>query len=572
MKGSTFRRCACRNPETGKQYGQACPKFRQKRHGLWALRQELPPREDGTRRTFRRGGYTSATDAQDDLDKVRALLGLPEPDDDEGRRRVAELLEQVAKDRAPLPELEETRRKLNHGQSLTSRMTVGEWLDTWFASKKTRKNTNNGYASHIRVHLKPRIGHVRLDRLNVGHVQEMFDAIADDNEVIEAENVARREQEARCRPGKPGAPKMAERRRLADERAKLAEMKPYRRTNGPATRQAIRRTLRTALNAAIARQLIVFNPASHVELESGKRPKPQLWTDERVRRWRGTGEKPCSVMVWGPQQFGQFLDQAEADGERLYPLFHLMGFRGLRRGEAVGQDWVDVNLDGGELTVSTEIVMDGWTPYESAPKTDSSAATIGLDKATAAVLRAHRARQNRERLQWGSAWKDTGKVFTREDGSWLHPEAVSEAFRRICSRTDLPPINLRDLRHVAATLIHAGGGDLHTIKETLRHGTIVLTSDTYTSLLPEVDREVSERAAAIVPRTRREAVGETGGLTSGSPVADQTKAPRPIKISRSASPLVNKGFPADPFGRPCGTRTHNQWIKSLDDFMPDGDA
>jgi len=277
-------------------------------------------------------------------------------------------------------------------------------------------------------------------------------------------------------------------------------------------------------------------------------------------------------MVWGPQQFGQFLDQAEADGERLYPLFHLMGFRGLRRGEAVGQDWVDVNLDGGELTVSTEIVMDGWTPYESAPKTDSSAATIGLDKATAAVLRAHRARQNRERLQWGSAWKDTGKVFTREDGSWLHPEAVSEAFRRICSRTDLPPINLRDLRHVAATLIHAGGGDLHTIKETLRHGTIVLTSDTYTSLLPEVDREVSERAAAIVPRTRREAVGETDGLTSGSLVADQTKALRPIKISRSASPLVNKGFPADPFGRPCGTRTHNQWIKSLDGFMSDGDA
>lgn len=572
MKGSTFRRCACRNPETGRQYGQACPKFRQKRHGLWALRQELPPREDGTRRTFRRGGYASATDAQSDLDKVRALLALPEEDDDEGRARIAELLEQIAKDRSPLPDLEETRRKLNRGQSLTSRMTVSEWLDVWMAKKKTRPTTNNGYKSHIRVHLKPRIGHVRLDRLNVDHLVEMFDGIADDNEVIEAENAARREQEARCRPGKQGAPKMAERRRLAEERAKLAEMKPYRKTNGPATRQAIRRTLRAALNAAIARGLITFNPAAHVELESGKRPKPLLWTDERVRRWRETGEKPCSVMVWTPQQFGQFLDQAEADGERLAPLFHLMGFRGLRRGEAVGQSWTEVNLDGGELTVSTEIVTDGWTPYESAPKTDSSAATIGLDKATVAVLRAHRARQNRERLQWGEAWKDTGKVFTREDGAWLHPEAVSEAFRRICSRTDLPPINLRDLRHVAATLIHAGGGDLHTIKETLRHGTIVLTSDTYTSLLPEVDREVSEKAAAIVPRARKEAVGETSGLTSGSPRPRTTKAPRTIKFDRSAPPLVNKGFPADPFGRPCGTRTHNQWIKSPNEFMSDGDA
>lgn len=65
------------------------------------------------------------------------------------------------------------------------------------------------------------------------------------------------------------------------------------------------------------------------------------------------------------------------------------------------------------------------------------------------------------------------------------------------------PINLRDLRHCAATLIHAGGGDLHAIKETLRHSTIKLASDTYTSLLKEVDLEIAERAAALVPRARK---------------------------------------------------------------------
>ena len=102
---------------------------------------------------------------------------------------------------------------------------------------------------------------------------------------------------------------------------------------------------------------------------------------------------------------------------------------------------------------------------------------------------------------WGPAWSDTGKVFTREDGSWLHPETVSETFRRIHATTDLPPITFRDLRHVAATLTHAGGGgDIHTVKEVLRHSTIALTSDTYTSLLPELDREVAEKAEALVPR------------------------------------------------------------------------
>jgi hypothetical protein len=165
---------------------------------------------------------------------------------------------------------------------LSGRMTVGEWLDTWLASKKTRKTTTNSYASHIRVHLKPRIGHIRLDRLdrlNVSHLVEMFDAIADDNEVIAAENKAREEQIGRCKPSAPGRPVTAERKRIAGERAKLDEMKPFRKPTGAATRQSIRRTLRAALNSAIAQQLITFDPAAHVEIESAKRPKALLWTE-----------------------------------------------------------------------------------------------------------------------------------------------------------------------------------------------------------------------------------------------------------------------------------------------------
>jgi integrase len=308
-----------------------------------------------------------------------------------------------------------------------------------------------------------------------------------------------------------------------------------------ATKQRIRSTLRAALNKAIASRLITFNAAQFVELDSGKRPKAQLWTEERVQRWRQTGEIPSAVMVWTPEQFGTLLDAAE--GDRLYALFHVAGFCGLRHGEAVGQDWSNLNLDGMELTVVKEIVQDGWEVYESEPKTDGSAATIGLDSTTVAVLRAHRARQLEERLAWGEAWQDTGKVFTREDGNWLHPETVSDTFRRICAKTDLPPINFRDLRHLAATLIHAGGGDLHTIKEVLRHATINLASDTYASLLPEVDREVSERVARLVPRALPKAVGETPGLTSGSPGTEEGNVLPLQRADRETFPQVNGGSP-----------------------------
>ncbi|MBD3550688.1 tyrosine recombinase XerC [Streptomyces sp. SP18CM02] len=501
MKGSTHRRCYCRDPHTGKPLGKKCPKLTSRKHGSYSIRQELPPREAGTRRSFSRAGYDSLKAAQADLDHVRALLALADTDDPDSLQRLVTLLEEVGDEKAPLPDVEETRRRLRAGLGLRGSLTVGEWLDAWFASKKRRRTTLNGYASHIRVHLKPRIGHIRLDRLNVGHLVEMFDGIADDNEVIAAENQARHEQIARCKPSRPGRPVAAERALLADERAKLAEMKPFRKITGPATRQAVRRTLRAALNSAIAQQLITFNPAAHVELESGKRPKPLLWTDERVRHWRETGAAPGPVMVWTPQQFGVFLDAAEED--RLYAVFHLMGTRGLRRGEAVGQDWHETDLNVGLITPAKEIVVDGWDPYESEPKTDGSAGTIALDSVNVAVLRAHRKRQTRERKKAGAAWQETGKIFTKEDGSWLHPETVSETFRRLLATTDLPPITLRDLRHVAATLTHGAGGDIHTIKETLRHSTITLTSDTYTSLLPEVDLAVAEAVAALIPRRRQ---------------------------------------------------------------------
>lgn len=531
--GSIYRRCECRGDD-GKLLGNSCPKLKKKSHGSVGLRQELPPDADGKRRTFRRTGYASVSEAQGDLSRLQAILDLPGDDADE-QRRVGDLLADVAKRRADIPQAAEVQRRLGVGVPLDGKTTVGEWLDRWMATKKTRPTTNNGYSSHIRVHLKPRIGHYRLDRLSVGHVQEMFDAIADESDVIAAENAARREQEQRAKWHRPGRPPARERDRLAAERAKLAEMKPYRKTNSVATRHAIRRTLRAALNRAIGEQLITFNAAAYVELGSSARPKGLLWTDERVTRWRETGEKPSPVMVWTPAQLGAFLDEAESS--RLYAFFHLVAHHGLRRGEGVGTSWTNVHLDVPQprIDVLTEIVVDGWTPIETQPKTDSSMSSVMIDRGTVDVLREHRARQEAERqarLDAAKAWTDTGKVFTDEDGSWLHPDVVSKEFRRILEAADLPPINLRDLRHGAAALVKAGGGDIHDAKTKLRHSTITLTSNTYMELFTEYEQELTERAAAAVPRARR---AKETAPTPGSVPVQGPSASQPADAEMDAS-------------------------------------
>lgn len=82
---------------------------------------------------------------------------------------------------------------------------------------------------------------------------------------------------------------------------------------------------------------------------------------------------------------------------------------------------------------------------------------------------------------------------------------MSREFDRIMHRAGLPPINLRDLRHCAAGLVKAGGGDIHDAQKKLRHSTIVLTADTYTPLFSEYEERLVEASAAAVPRARRRA-------------------------------------------------------------------
>ncbi|EPH40315.1 site-specific integrase [Streptomyces aurantiacus] len=466
------------------------------------MRQELPLNKDGERRIFRRSGYDTKTDAQADLDKVRALLNIAGKEDTEGRRRLGDLLETVGASKDPLPNYEETKRKFATGQSLTEHMTVGEWLELWLAGKKgLRTSGKNRYDTDIRVHLIPRIGHIRLDRLTVAHLDEMFEGIAETNEEIRDGNILRRTalDELKLIPWKG----LENRRRRKAIKDTIAAMDPFRRTTGVATQHHIKATLRAALNVAIARGLIVFNAAAHVELEEHRRPKALVWTDERVAEWLRTGVKPSPVMVWTPEQAGEYLDFLVDRKERLYGLYHVITFRGLRRGESCGLRRTDRNRAAKTLTVATQLVQDGWEVIENAPKTDSGERVIDLDEYTDEILDDQAAQQDAERLAYGEAWIDSGRMFTMPDGSFIHPGWLTDQFERLVELSGLPPIRLHDLRHVAASLMLAAGVDIKIVSETLGHSESRITRDIYQSVMPKAAREAAEATLAMVPRAAR---------------------------------------------------------------------
>ncbi|HEX7161901.1 MAG TPA: site-specific integrase [Trebonia sp.] len=257
----------------------------------------------------------------------------------------------------------------------------------------------------------------------------------------------------------------------------------------PLTDARIRRmhaVLRAALNDC---ESLPVNPAAQVKFGKPRKVRPLLWTAARSERWAETGEIPAKVMVWTPQQCGQFLDSIEE--LRLYALYHLAAYYGLRRGELLGLRWPDVDLATRRLHVRGDV------------KSEDSDREIVFDEQTAAVLRAWQQVQRAERLAWGSAWADTGLCFTREDGTTVRPGWVSERFATLAARAGLPPVRFHDLRHGSASMLLAAGNSIKVVSGIMGHATSAFTADVYVTVTGELAEAAAASIAAFVPRKGR---------------------------------------------------------------------
>jgi hypothetical protein len=184
-------------------------------------------------------------------------------------------------------------------------------------------------------------------------------------------------------------------------------------------------------------------------------------------------------MVWLPAHTGQFLDYIERQGERLFALFALACYTGLRRGEIVALLWADLDLDEGVAHIRVAEAGD--------TKSDRSTRTVPLPAPVVAALHAWRKRQAAERLAFGPGWADTGLVFTKEDGTALPGQWVSVRFETLAYRAGLPPVRFHDTRHGAASLCKVAKLDSKYISALLGHSRTSFTDDTSVTPVPRGD-------------------------------------------------------------------------------------
>lgn len=331
--------------------------------------------------------------------------------------------------------IEEARklaRQVEEGRySELANMPLGDFLDRWledYVKVHNRQKTYESYEMLIRVHIKPALGKIKIGKLKPLDIQRFY------------------------------AQKLAGPR--ADGKAgKLS----------PTTIKRMHEVLRSAFGQAIRWEMIDKSPLQGVTPPKAEEQIPTVWTQEQ-----------CVA----------FLDAARE--HRLFAAFFLALTTGLRRGELLGLMWQDVNFEHHYLSVQRSLLRSQGRLVIQDVKTKSSRRLVVLPEITVKVLDEHLKRQMEERSLYAEAYRDMGLVFCAPDGGPQDPDNFRRTFNMLIEKAGVPKIRIHDLRHTHATLLLAAGMHPKIVSERLGHAEITTTMNTYSHILPSMQRQAAE--------------------------------------------------------------------------------
>ncbi len=111
--------------------------------------------------------------------------------------------------------------------------------------------------------------------------------------------------------------------------------------------------------------------------------------------------------------------------------------------------------------------------------------------------------QLEERLKLGANYQNYDVVFASEVGTpMIHRNLLRRHFKPLLVKACLPDIRLYDLRHTTATLLLSAGQNPKIVSERLGHASIVLTLDTYSHVLPTMQKDATDKMEKLIKKCR----------------------------------------------------------------------
>jgi integrase len=202
------------------------------------------------------------------------------------------------------------------------------------------------------------------------------------------------------------------------------------------------------------------------------------------------------IEILSAEQIGDV--RAKLQSQTLLPIVELALATGMRRGELLGLQWGDINLDAAELRVERSLEETKAGLRLKSPKTKSGRRNIALPPEAVAMLRAHKVQQMETRLALGMGKPDaTTLVFSDIDGRLLKPHTVS-LWRRAVVALKLPAVTFHALRHTHVSVLIRAGVDILTISRRMGHSKASVTLDVYGHLIGGADKAAADAIAGVL--------------------------------------------------------------------------
>lgn len=390
--------------------------------------------------------------------------------------------------------------KVKSGQFISGDIKFAEFSEKWFneyARSQLKATTLKRYSDCL-IRINQAIGHIKLSKLQPQHLNKFYLNLqetgirtdtkyklgTDLKKVLKERKITQIELARSANLSESTVRSIANNgnanRTSAEKICKALDI-PFKDLFVPAdaekplsnsTIHYYHHVISSVLSTAVEWQVIISNPAERV-----KPPKMERKETEYL------DEDETAVL----------LSCLENETILYKALFTLMLYTGLRRGEACGLTWSDIDFEQCTVNVNkSSLYLPEKGIFTDDTKTEMSRRVIKMPTAAVDVLKEYKKKQHLDRIKCGDRWKNSKQLFTTEDGAPLHPDAVSKRFSKFLAKAELPHIKLHALRHTNATLMIANGTDIKTVSKRLGHASITTTGNIYAHAIKSADERAAE--------------------------------------------------------------------------------
>ena len=233
--------------------------------------------------------------------------------------------------------------------------------------------------------------------------------------------------------------------------------------------------INAAMKKAVLLRMVPYNPCEGVVLPKLKRYKAQVYDVKMIHTLLETAK----------------------DTDMYLPIL-LCVTVGLRRGELIALRWENIDFEKNILSVRSNMVNGEKGYVIKAPKSEAGTRDIQIGGELVTELSKARCQYLMDKMALGGRFKDNDLVVRQKDGSPITPDAMTRKWRRFIKMYDLPDIRLHDLRHSNATALIQAGVNPSVVQQRLGHSDVNITLNTYTHVLPEMDKEAAQKLDDIM--------------------------------------------------------------------------